>query len=151
MTKITPERASSPAFREALINAGLPTADLGAAESVFFRLEDADDRVLGYGGIEIYGTKGLLRSLVVLPDHRRVGQGRAMALGLIAEARARGLTELWLLTTTAADFFARLGFKRADRGSAPGEVAASKEFSSICPASAVCMRLELSGVSRSPR
>lgn len=142
MAKIATEQANDPGLRAALTGAGLPTADLDAPGRLFFRMDTAGAPA-AYGGLEVYGAHGLLRSLVVAADRRGRGQGREMAEALINEARARGLTRLWLLTTTAPDFFAKLGFQRAERGSAPAAIAASTEFASLCPASAVCMTLAL--------
>jgi amino-acid N-acetyltransferase len=142
MPKIAVEHASNPAFRAALSEAGLPAADLAVPGRAFFRLEEAGAPA-AYGGLEIHGTHGLLRSLVVVPGQRGCGHGSAMARALMEEARTRGLTHLWLLTTTAPEFFAKLGFQSIDRSAAPPAVAASEEFANLCPASAVCMTLVL--------
>ena len=44
-----------------------------------------------------------------------------------------------LLTTTAASFFAKRGYRPLARDEAPAAVRATAEFRSICPASATCM------------
>ena len=44
-----------------------------------------------------------------------------------------------LLTQTARDFFAHLGYRVIERTEAPEEVQGSEEFRSLCPASAICM------------
>lgn len=54
-------------------------------------------------------------------------------------ARAARIDRLVLLTQTAADFFARQGYRVMERDAAPQEVQASEEFRSLCPSSAVCM------------
>ena len=54
-------------------------------------------------------------------------------------AATHGLTPLYLLTTTAEDFFPRFGFSRITRQEVPESVRASVEFRSACPASAVVM------------
>lgn len=142
MSKIAIERADDPALRAALAEAGLPVTDLNAPGRIFFRMDEAGAPA-AYGGLEIHGAQGLLRSLVVIPALRGRGHGRELVHALIAEARARGLTQLWLLTLTAPDFFERLGFQRTDRASAPAAIAASEEFANLCPATAVCMTLAL--------
>lgn len=65
-----------------------------------------------------------------------------MALVAKAEghAKAHGVEEVYLLTTTAEGFFARLGYERVEREGAPESIRGTKEFSSICPSSAVLMR-----------
>jgi amino-acid N-acetyltransferase len=49
-----------------------------------------------------------------------------------------------VLTTTAERFCAARGFERIDRGDVPGPIAATAEFRTLCPASAVCLRLRVS-------
>jgi N-acetylglutamate synthase-like GNAT family acetyltransferase len=142
MPKISIEPADIHGLCAALREAGLPTADLNAPGRLFYRMEGAG-RPTVYGGLEIHGMHGLLRSLAVVPAERGRGHGREMALALIEEARARDLTHLWLLTLTAAEFFAKLGFQRTDRSAAPPAIAASEEFATLCPASAVCMTFAL--------
>lgn len=54
-------------------------------------------------------------------------------------ASASGISELWLLTTTAEDFFPRAGYVTVNRSSASTRLQASTQFAQLCPASAVCM------------
>jgi amino-acid N-acetyltransferase len=54
-------------------------------------------------------------------------------------AEERALAAVYLLTTTAPEYFAELGFSRVERASAPEAMQSSSEFASICPASATCM------------
>ena len=58
-------------------------------------------------------------------------------------ARERGVSAIFLLTTTAEDFFPRFGFERVSRAAVPESVRASVEFQSACPASAVVMALPI--------
>lgn len=127
--------------------AGLPDADLHEPGRRFYRLDDGGDDggdPRGWVGLELYGEDALLRSLVVPKERRGRGDGRLLVDAAIAEARGSGVARLWLLTTTAADFFARLGFTAVERSSAPSAIRATREFADICPASAVCMVLPLS-------
>lgn len=114
--------------------ASLPSADLAEPGRMFFRF-DADSLV-GYGGLEGEGADRLLRSIVILTDRRGHGLGRALVATLEQKARDLGVRRLHLLTTTAAPFFRTLGYADADRRAAPPAVAASREFTSLCPASA---------------
>jgi amino-acid N-acetyltransferase len=102
-----------------------------------------EGRIVGVAGMEVHGDCGLLRSAVVAPPLRGLGLGEALTKDRLAWARGQDLRAVWLLTTTAADFFDRFGFVKADRASAPPAVQASKEFTVACPASAACLRLEL--------
>jgi N-acetylglutamate synthase-like GNAT family acetyltransferase len=133
---------SAAEFRRCLEEAKLPTVDLMGADKVYFCLMEGDDR-RAYGGFEIRGSHALLRSIVVEGRHRGHGYGRSLVLELIAEAGRRGLREAWLLTNTAAAFFASLGFTPSTRESAPPEIAATKQFAELCPASAKLMRREI--------
>jgi amino-acid N-acetyltransferase len=64
---------------------------------------------------------------------------------LISIARHDGVESLFLLTTTAADWFPRFGFHSIDRGRAPADLSGSSEFRGACPATAVLMSLDLGG------
>jgi amino-acid N-acetyltransferase len=99
--------------------------------------------LVGAAGVEAYGTAGLLRSVVVAAAERGTGLGRALAADRLAWARAQRLEEVYLLTTTAADFFARLGFERVARTDVPAPLLGSREFAAICPSTATVMRLRL--------
>lgn len=99
--------------------------------------------LVGAAGVEVYGRAGLLRSVVVAAAQRGTGLGKALTADRLAWARSQRLEEVYLLTTTAADFFARLGFERVAREAVPAAVRESREFASVCPSTAVVMRLEL--------
>ncbi len=114
--------------------ANLPSADLADPGRLFFRFET--NSLVGYGGLEGVGADRLLRSIVILADRRGHGLGRALVATLEQQARDLGVRRLHLLTTTAAPFFRALGYADADRGAAPPAVAASREFTALCPASA---------------
>jgi amino-acid N-acetyltransferase len=62
---------------------------------------------------------------------------------VLDEARAQGLAGVYALTTTAERYFPRLGFEVIERADVPAPVQESLEFRSICPASAVALRLKL--------
>jgi amino-acid N-acetyltransferase len=123
--------------------AQLPVADLAGQPMDNFFGCGAADTPQGVVGVELHGTDALLRSLAVAPASR--GRGCAAALVKRAErhAREQGARRIHLLTTGAADFFAHLGYKRVDRGEAPGNIRSTSEFSTLCPASSVLMTKEL--------
>ena len=104
-----------------------------------------DGRAVGCVALEVYGEVALLRSLVVAPGLRGQRLGERLAAGAVDRAKGRGVRDLYLLTETAADFFPRFGFVVEDRASAPTVLGRSEEFRSACPASAVMMRLRISG------
>jgi amino-acid N-acetyltransferase len=100
--------------------------------------------VVGAIGVEDYGGHGLLRSAVVAAAEQGSGLGTRLTRERLEWSRHRGLRDVYLLTTTAAPFFGRLGFGRVDRADIPAELTRAPEFASICPSTAVVMRLDLS-------
>jgi GNAT superfamily N-acetyltransferase len=139
---LAPVGAGDPLFRAWLEEARLPTADLVGAGKHYYRLNAGADCV-GFGGIEVQGAHALLRSIVIEGRQRGHGYGRTLVQGLLAAARGLGLKDAYILTETAAPFFAALGFLPCDRASAPPEIVLTEQFSTLCPQSAKLMRLEL--------
>lgn len=136
-------------MRALLESAGLPAGDLTAAHLESFRVAGGGDgRLAGGVGLEIVGGAALLRSLVVDPGQRGTGLGLALVESALELAREHGVAEVWLLTTTADRFFERLGWRRAERATAPAGIRATAEFSTICPSSSVCMVRDLQGSRR---
>lgn len=109
-----------------------------------FVVADADGEPVGCAGAEVYGRVALLRSVAVRPEWHGCGAGRQMLSVLLPLLAQRGVDRLFLLTTTAPGYFARLGFVVMKREDAPLELAASAEFKGACPATAVLMGRELS-------
>ena len=100
-------------------------------------------RIVGCAAIEIHGTAGLLRSVAVDEARRGTGMGHQLTQAALDLARARGVTRVFLLTTTAATFFPRFGFREVARADVDAAVRDSVEFTTACPASAVAMRADL--------
>lgn len=121
---------------------GLPSADVRSGPGQFY-VASTGNEVVGTGGLELYGTAGLLRSVAVRESKQGDGVGTAICDGLENEARAEGVTELYLLTTTAADFFADRGYEAVERANAPPAIRGTTQFEDRCPATAVCMRTGL--------
>jgi len=133
-------RKPSRAAVEALLRASeLPAADLTDAHMEHFFYCGPASAPLAAIGIELCGSSVLLRSLVVRPGHRSAGLGAALVEHSEAYARAHGARAIYLLTTTADAFFARLGYAPVDRSAAPSEIRATREFAEICPASSTFM------------
>lgn len=129
-------------IRAQLRGAGLPLDDIDEPGRRFYRLELAGAPI-GWAGLQAYGTDALLRSIVIADHLRGQSRGRLLVSTIATEARQLGVERLWLLTTTAAGFFIKLGFDTVRREAAPAAIQASREFASICPASATCMMLSL--------
>ena len=123
------------ALRMLLEEAQLPTNDLGMPGRTFFRYAD-EVGLIGYVGLEGGGSDILLRSLVVLRSRRRQGQARHLVELAEGVAHNKGVRCLHLLTQDAAPFFRDLGYTDADRAAAPAAIAATAQFTSLCPAGA---------------
>ncbi len=132
------------ALANALIKAGLPADDLNEPGRLFFRFDMADLTPVGYGGLEIFDTDALLRSVVTLPPARNHGIGRAIVAALEREAVSFRCRAIYLLTTDAAEFFLRLGYVTCPRVDVPQSIRATKQFSTICPENADVMRKRIS-------
>ena len=106
--------------------------------------------VVGVAGIERHGPHGLLRSVAVAPESRLGGVGTALVLDRLHWAEEAGIQSVHLLTTDAARYFHRHGFRAVARESAPPEIQRSREFSETCVSTARLMRFEADAVLRGP-
>jgi amino-acid N-acetyltransferase len=104
-----------------------------------FVVAESDDGITGAIGLERFGSVALLRSAVVATEYRGSGIGRQLVEQLLQRAEAAGIDELYLLTTTAEDYFPRFGFTRTERSAVPDAVKESAEFRGACPDTAVVM------------
>ena len=123
----------------------LPTQDLDEAKDIRFVGYGPADKPHAIVGLEIHRPYGLLRSLAVSEDARQRGLGADMVAEIERLASELGLYAIYLLTTTAADFFRRLGYSEKKRISVPMEIRQTSEFASICPDDAIVMWKPLKG------
>ncbi|MBL8547026.1 MAG: GNAT family N-acetyltransferase [Hyphomonadaceae bacterium] len=133
LRSIEPGAPDFEAFVAALQAAKLPVEDLLFEPFRYFCMDE-----IAWGGFSVE-RDGLMRSVVVKREARGRGFGARMIGALLERARQQGVERLWLLTTDAAPFFERLGWTLAERSSAPAAIAASRQFSGLCPASAMLM------------
>ncbi len=136
------------AVRGLLANSALVYEDLTPASLGTFAVIPTGGDVpalTAVAGLETFqgSREGLLRSVTVSPALRGRGLGASLVAAVEAKARMLGLRRLWLLTTTAPDFFRRLGYADSKRAEAPEAVQQSSEFKSLCPTSAVCLSKRL--------
>jgi amino-acid N-acetyltransferase len=121
----------------------LPVNDLpGTLDNFIVAIADAE--VIGVAGLERYGSYGLLRSVVIRHDFRSQGIAAKLLRRIESLGSLKGLTELYLLTETAADYFERKAYHRITRDEVPAAVQHSSEFSHVCPQSAIVMKKLLS-------
>jgi len=125
-----------------LERAGLPTAGVRSDPSRFYVGRHGGARV-GVGGLEVYGSNALLRSVAVEPSVRGRGFGTALCDRLERKARTADVETMYLLTTTEADFFAGLGYGEIDRENAPTSIRETTEFAELCPSTATCLEKSL--------
>ncbi|QRY70463.1 GNAT family N-acetyltransferase (plasmid) [Ensifer sp. PDNC004] len=135
--RLEPVPGSDPELKLALSASGLPTEDLEDAGRSFFRAVSADGGTVGYAGMEACGDN-VLRSLVILPEHRGKALGKTLTRETLKAVNVS--SAVFLATTTAAPFFEKLGFIVVERGDVPPAVLATRQLSGICPASATIMK-----------
>lgn len=126
-----------------LAEAHLPHDDLNSHLRHFIVASEGET-IVGVIGLEVYDHIGLLRSLVVAPDVRKQGIGRNLVEELCKHAMAQGVCDLYLLTMDAQDYFSRLGFERIERTLVPQLIRTTRQFSELCPSSAILMYRSLS-------
>jgi amino-acid N-acetyltransferase len=97
-------------------------------------------RIVGSAALEMYADGALLRSVAVAPALQRHQLGRELTEAVIRVAQERRVPAIYLLTTTAADYFPRFGFEEVTRADVPIGVQQSVEFTSACPSTAIVMR-----------
>ncbi|WP_018182503.1 arsenate reductase (glutaredoxin) [Kaistia granuli] len=131
--------ANDPDLLSSLRAAGLPTDDLCEPGRTFFAYRTPAGDLIGYGGYEALGENALLRSIVVLPERRAKALGRNLVALLQRRAFDEGARRAWVLTSSAAPFFEKVGFKPVSRGDAPATVVATRQASSLCPADAALL------------
>lgn len=116
----------------------LPTADIDE-DKLLYVLYRAE-KIIGTAGLEIFDDCALLRSVSVTNDEKGKGYGRVINDEIEIFAKESGINCMYLLSTTAKDFFDRQGYCVIKREEAPEAIKQTTEFSSLCPASAVVMK-----------
>ena len=120
----------------------LPTEGVAEQFGESYAVAEHAGEIVGVAGVERHGPHGLLRSVAVAPQWRLAGVGSALVRDRLQWSEEAGMRSLFLLTTDAARYFHRYGFRVVSRDTAPAALHASREFSEICPSSARLMRLE---------
>lgn len=138
--KTSPEKVAE--LLSLLQKANLPVNDIGEKVELF-SLENNED-IIGTAGLEIEGQIGLLRSISVIESQKGKGYGHLIVQNLETYAQTQNIKELYLLTTTAKDFFEKkCNYDVVERVNVPTEIQNSQQFASVCPASAVVMKKSL--------
>lgn len=136
------EKFYIPTIEKILQKEKLPYQDVNA-ENIEFYMAFSDADFVGIVGLEKFSDVALLRSMVVFDKFRNKGYGSKIVNQILEEATAKGIRETFILTTTAKDFFQHLGFEIIEREDVPNDIKSTTEFTSLCPASATCMHINL--------
>jgi amino-acid N-acetyltransferase len=136
------DTTSTPATLWLAVETAAPPSD-GTVESGESHSESGDIRAVGVGGLEQYGTVGLVRSVAVRPERHGEGYGTSICDAVERRAASRGVETLYLLTTTAAAFFEQRGYEPVARSDAPEAIRETTQFTSLCPDAAACLRKRL--------
>ena len=124
---------------ELLNTNGLPIDGVAALLPYLWTIAE-DGETVGCVGLEVHDTVALFRSLAVSEKMRGRGLGGILAAHAEKVAAEQGVLELFLLTDTAEDYFARRGYDVIDRKSAPQVIQSTREFAVLCGSSATAMR-----------
>ena len=119
----------------------LPTEDLDPGKQMF--VVEEGDEVIATVAIEYDYNDALLRSLSVSKEKRNSGIGAELVEFIEDYVKKQGLQNIYLLTTTAADFFSKKGYKIIDRNTIPEFIKNTSEYSVLCASSSTVMKKEL--------
>ena len=138
--RIEPARAEDiEAVRRLLSDARLPIDDLDPSLLADFLVARTAAGVVGVVGLQVMGDVALLRSLAVEPTARGLGVAARLLDAIEGAARDRRISALFLLTTSAAPYFAARGYAPAAREDAPAGIRGTAQFAGLCPASSTFM------------
>ena len=125
--------------KQLLSESSLPISDITTQHLQHFFGCGSSLGLEGVIGLELFGEVALLRSLAVASSRRGTGVGSGLVAHAERHARDQGVQSLYLLTTTAEQFFLRRGYARIPRDKAPVAIKSTSEFSGICPVSSAFM------------
>lgn len=135
-----PSPAQGPALLDFLQKVKLTTSDLPADLSGFTIAVDGT-QIVGSAGMELLGNVGLLRSVAVAETHRNQQLGQRLFAAALEYARMHDVQEVFLITNSAERYFEKYGFQEIERRLVPDEIAQTEQFSSLCPSTAVVMKM----------
>jgi amino-acid N-acetyltransferase len=116
----------------------LPVEDVQSQLENFILLK-TQDQVIGCAGLEIYSNVALIRSVVIHSDWQGKGLGKRLVEYMINRAHEEGVEQVYLLTETAVNYFEKIGFSSVTREEVDERIKKTREFSVLCPDSAVTM------------
>ena len=125
-------------IKKLLDDNNLPTTDI-YQDNIQFFIGLINDKIMSVIGLEKYKDSGLLRSLAVNDLFKNQQVGTRLIQHLFNLCVSEHIDKIYLLTTTAENYFVKFGFLKIDRIEAPDILKQTREFKDICPLSAVLM------------
>ena len=126
------------AIKQLLVASLLPSRDVGGANQRFIAASESG-RLIGCAGLQVAGPDGLVRSMAVDWTRRNAGLGSRLHARLLFEAALAGVRTLYVVTSTAEDFFAGHGFRKIAAHAVPPELQRSEEFAAFVPGGSAVM------------
>jgi arsenate reductase len=126
------------AIKSMLMAALLPSRDVGGLNQRFIVARE-NGRILGCAGLEAFDQDGQVRSLAVHWTRRNAGLGTRLHERLLFEAVLAGVRNLYVVTTTAEEFFSRHGYRKVRAQEVPPRLLASEEFATFVPGGGTVM------------
>jgi len=119
----------------------LPTEDINPGTQLF--VIEEKDNVVGTVAVEYNFNEALLRSLSVSEEKRNAGIGLILVQFIEDYVQKQGVRSIYLLTTTAENFFLKRGYQKIDRSAVPDFIKNTKEYSVLCSSSSALMQKAL--------
>lgn len=116
--KVTTDASDLNTIRDLILAVGLSSeraAITATLEGCTYWIADLNGTPAGcigleHGQVNLGRSVSLLRSISVLPDSRRQGLGRALAISALTHASLRGDSKLYLFSSDAGPFWQDFGF-----------------------------------------
>jgi amino-acid N-acetyltransferase len=118
-----------------LAKCNLLTSDILEANAPHFFGLRRNGELYAVVGVELLGIEGLLRSLAVVHEMRGQGHAGTLVAHVESFAKKNGVRSLFLLTNTASQIFAHLGYQPIPRTQAPASIRQTAQFAGLCAAS----------------
>lgn len=120
----------------------LPSSDITEDHvQIFVGLNQQE--IIGTIGLQKYDSIGLLRSLVVKDGYKSQKIAGKLLHYIFDYCVMHKITELYLLTTSAEEYFYKYGFQKIERILVPEVIKETKQYQEICPKVAVVMHKSL--------
>lgn len=126
-------------IKDLLGSCGLPYQDIAPSSGILFMVAESEGRLAGVCGAEVRPDAVLLRSLAVFMSFRNKGLGRMLAREIMKEAAGENRLPMFILTLTAENYLAKLGFRRIPREDVPESIRKTGQFRGVCPKTAISM------------